>query len=129
MNTTRFMPNMNARGASLVEVLVGIVVLTITLLGLSGATALGFRQTYRGRMEMQEWAAVQRVVDSLVVVTADSAGWVNVAAGSDTLQGYALNWTVSGADPKQINLIVEPPSATALSRADTLVLYVSNPTP
>ncbi len=120
-------PAANTRGGSLVEAMVGIVVLAVTLLSLASGAALGLRQTSRGRAEMQQWAAIQSVVDSLVAIGADSAGWANAAAGSGTVNGYPVSWSVTAGNPKRIDLVLQRLSAGSLQLADTLVFYVARP--
>ena len=110
------------RGVSLIEVMVGMVMLTSTLLGLAGATGLALQTTIRGRQDIQLWAAVQWKADSLV-----SSGWGNVTNGSDTVHGYPMSWTVSGTDLERIDLLVDYPSQiTGAARQDTLILYLTN---
>ncbi len=110
------------RGVSLIEVMVAMVMLTSAVLGLAAAAGLAVRTTIRGRQDIQLWAAVQWKADSLV-----SLGWGNVTSGSDTFQGYPMSWTVSGANPERIDLLVDHASLTtgAMIR-DTLILYLTN---
>lgn len=110
------------RGVSLVEVMIGMVILTSALLGLIGASGLALQTTIRGRQDLQMWAAVQWKADSLV-----SLGWGNVSSGSDMVQGFPMSWTVSGTDLEQIDLLVDHTSlGTGAARQDTLVLYLTN---
>lgn len=120
-------PGANARGGSLVEVMVGVVLLAVTLLSLGGAAALGLRQTSRGRAEMHQWAAVQAVVDSLVAAGADSAGWANAAGGAGSVNAYPVTWAISGSNPKRVDLVIQRPSSTGLTVSDTLVFYLARP--
>ncbi len=110
------------RGISLIEVMIAMVILTVAILGFSSATGLALRTTNRGRQEIQLWAAVQWKADSLTAV-----GWGNVTAGSDTVNGYPMSWTVSGTNVEQIDLSVDHPSLTtgAMVR-NTLTLYLTN---
>lgn len=111
------------RGVALVEVLVGIILLSVVLLGLAAAAAHAIRQTTRGRQDLQIWAAVQRTADSLVLV-----GWGNVTTGSGVTQGHKMWWTVTGTDPERIDLEVERQNlTTGQAVRDTLVLYLTDP--
>ncbi len=112
------------RGFSLIEVVIGMVILSTALLGLSGAAGLALQTTVRGRQEIQMWAAVQWKADSLI-----SLGWGNVATGSDTVNGYPVAWTVSGTGTnlEQIDLSVDHASlATGAMIRNTLTLYLTN---
>ncbi len=110
------------RGFSLIEIIIGMVILTTALLGLSSAAGLALQTTMRGRQEIQMWAAVQWKADSLI-----SLGWGNVATGADTVNGYPMSWTVSGTDLEQIDLSLDHPSvATGAMIRNTLTLYLTN---
>jgi Tfp pilus assembly protein PilV len=112
------------RGMSLVEVLLGVMLLSVVLLGLAGAGAYAARMSYRGRLDMRLGAAEQWAADSL-----RSAGWSKVQTGSGTVQGYPITWTVSGTNPKTVKLVAQWVSATRKTVKDTVVLFVANPTP
>jgi len=109
------------RGASLIEVMVAMVVLTSALLGLAGAAGVALRSTIQGRQDLQLWAAVQWTADSLF-----SVGAGNVTNGSDVVQGRGVSWTVSGADPLRIELLVDRPNRNAQTVQDTVLLYLGS---
>ncbi len=102
--------------------MVGMVTLTSALLGLASAAGLALRTTARAGEDLQLWVAVQWTADSLV-----STGAGNVANGSGVVQGRTVSWTVSGADPQRIDLVVNRRRMTDLVIVkDTLELYLSN---
>ncbi len=108
---------LNELGVSLVEVIVGMVILTSAVMSLAGAAGLAMRITARGREDIQLWAAVQWKADSLV-----SLGLVT--NGSDTVHGYPMSWTVTG---NQIELLVDHGGlTTGVTIRDTLILYLTN---
>lgn len=112
---------LNERGVSLVEVIVGMLILASGVMSLASAAGLAMRTTVRGRQDMHLWAAVQWKADSLV-----SLGWGNVTNGSDTVHGYPMSWTVSGTDLQQIELLTDHASlTTGATMRDTLVLYLA----
>ncbi|MGD2154153.1 MAG: hypothetical protein PVG79_12855 [Gemmatimonadales bacterium] len=109
-------------GVSLIEVLIGVIILTLALLGLAAAGGVAARQVYMGRVDMARWVAVQQQLETLV-----AAGYDSVSAGSDTVQGYPMSWTVSGDDPKQITLVLERENHRGQTVTDTVVTYMANP--
>ncbi len=110
------------RGVSLLEVMVGLVMLTTALLALATAAGLALRTTARAGEDLQLWAAAQWTADSLV-----SMGAGNVVNGSGVVQGRTVSWTVSGTDPQRIDLVVDRRRMTDLVIVkDTLVLYLTN---
>ncbi len=117
----------NERGVSLIEVMIGMVILTTALMSLAGSASLALRTTIRGRQDLEMWAAVQRKGDSLVAMGAG-----NITAGSDVVGGRPISWTVGawtagGLNPQRIDLIVDRAAMVNLSIVkDTVVLYVSN---
>jgi prepilin-type N-terminal cleavage/methylation domain-containing protein len=118
---------LNARGVTLVEVMVGLIILAVGLMSLISATFLSMRQTTRARDDVKYWADVQQVLDSLM-----AKGWNNVTAGSTTVRGRAITWTVSaaGSNPRQVTLIAQRYGYQQMHTLtpDTLVVYLSNPT-
>jgi prepilin-type N-terminal cleavage/methylation domain-containing protein len=112
------------QGVSLVEVLIGIVILAIALLGLAAAGGVAARQVYTGRVDMARWAALQQQLESVI-----ARGYDSVTAGSATVQGYPMSWTVAGTNPKQITLVMTRQDARGQLRYDTLVTFLSDPTP
>lgn len=110
------------RGASLIEVMVGMLMLASGLLALATAAGLALRTTARAGEDVQLWAAVQWTADSLV-----SMGAGNVVNGSGVVQGRTVSWTVSGTDPQRIDLVADRRRMTDLVIVkDTLVLYLTN---
>jgi prepilin-type N-terminal cleavage/methylation domain-containing protein len=120
-------PQSTERGMSLIEVMVGLVVMAVGLMSLMPATFLAMRQTARAKDDVTYWADVQQVTDSLI-----AKGWNNVAAGSTSVRGRAISWTVSasGANAQQITLIAPRYGYTQarILTQDTLVVYLSNRT-
>jgi type II secretory pathway pseudopilin PulG len=116
------------RGFSLIEVIVGIVMMTAALLGLAAAAAVGLRQTSRAREDSQYWGDAQRVIDSLI-----SRGFNQSSTGSATVNGRTIEWIVgSGATaPQQIKIVVWRKGYTNrfTTVKDTVVLYLSRTTP
>jgi Tfp pilus assembly protein PilV len=107
-------------GVSLIEVILGLVILAIALLGLAAAGVVAARLVHMGREDMHMWAAVQEQVETFV-----SQGYANVLDGSGVAQGYAMSWTVSGQDPKQIELVTQHENRSHKMVADTLYVFLS----
>src|SRR5438874_12270732 len=116
---------MNARGFSLVEALVGIIVLAIGLLSPAGAASLGLTQMTRARQDMQYFADVQQEMDSLV-----NRGWGKVSSGSTTIRGRQMTWTVTTLSPNSqvLKFAVRCRWYQNINywSADTLVVYLAN---
>ncbi|MGD2154066.1 MAG: prepilin-type N-terminal cleavage/methylation domain-containing protein [Gemmatimonadales bacterium] len=110
------------RGVSLVEILIGIVILTVALLGLAAAGGVAAQQVYQGRQDMHRWVALQQQLETLV-----ATGYDSLSAGSATVQGYPMSWAVSGTDPKQITLVMERENFAGLMVEDTVTTYLANP--
>jgi len=115
------------RGFSVVEAIVGIVMLSIGLIGLAKSSALGFSQVTRARQDMQYAAEVQQVMDSL-----RSRGYGLVASGSVAIRGRAVWWTVTSptATSQLVTLVAQRWGYQNMTRTvqDTLLLYLANRT-
>ena len=115
----RALPRLAAeRGMSLIEVLVGVIVLSIGLIGVALSGSVANRQMRTGRTDMSAWAAVQQQAEILM-----RQGFKNVKTDSSVVLGYPLNWTVSGTDPKQAVLVMKRTTPTGALVRDTLILY------
>jgi prepilin-type N-terminal cleavage/methylation domain-containing protein len=116
----------NRNGFSLVEVLVSVTLLSLVLMGLSGAAALGLSQMGKARQDLQYSADVQQVTDSLI-----AKGYKNVADGSTTIRGRSVSWTVTTVNAKsqQLALIAQRRGLvnTSTMYADTITVYLADP--
>lgn len=113
-------------GFSLVEVLVGMTLLSFVMMSLAGAATLGLSQMGKARQDLQYSADVQQVTDSLV-----AKGWNKVTDGSASIRGRSVAWTVStiNAKSQRVSLIVQRrgQANTSYVYSDTVTLYLSNP--
>jgi Tfp pilus assembly protein PilV len=111
-------------GLSLVEILVGVVILAVALLGLAAAGGVAARQLYWGRQDMHRWVALQQQLETLV-----AQGYDSVATDSAVVQGYPMRWEVTGTNPKQILLMMQRQNLQGVWVEDTLVTYLADPSP
>ncbi|HEY3744989.1 MAG TPA: prepilin-type N-terminal cleavage/methylation domain-containing protein [Gemmatimonadaceae bacterium] len=115
----------NRDGFSLVEVIVSVTLLSLVLLGLSGAAALGLSQMGKAKQDLQYSADVQQVTDSLI-----AKGYQNVANGSATIRGRSVSWTITTVNSKSQKLaliaqrrgLVNP----GTMYADTITVYLAD---
>ena len=124
MKNPKSMVMSDRRGFSLVEVMVGMVILTITLLSLASSAALAARTTARAGQDLNLNAVVQWKVDSL-----GAAGYANVVSGSDTVDGHLIYWfTVSSGNPKLIFVVYERLNLSpGLYVSDWFPYYIAKP--
>jgi prepilin-type N-terminal cleavage/methylation domain-containing protein len=113
-------------GFSIVEVLVSMTLLSVVLMSMSGAAALGLSQMSKARQDLQYAADLQQVADSLV-----AKGYPNVTTGSTNVRGRVISWTVSTVNAKsqKINLIAQRRGLanTNVILSDTVTLYLADP--
>lgn len=110
------------RGFSLVEILISLLIFSVALLGLCAAGSVAARQVYMGRQDMARWSAVQEQIESLM-----SQGYDGVTSSTATVQGYPMTWTVSGTDPKRIELTLERANYLGQTVQDTFVTFLADP--
>jgi len=108
-------------GHSLVEILVALVMFTITLLSLAAGSLLGARTMSTSKAYAVGTMAAQTTLDSL-----RSLGWTNLAglSGSYTTQGHAVTWAVTGTNPRKITVAVVRRTIPTV-KSDTFVTYVA----
>ena len=111
----------DARGISVIEVMVALLIFTLAILSLASAGFVASQTLRSGRSYMGAWAAAQSKLDSLT-----AAGWTALGgtSGVDTLQGYPVTWNVQGGNPRRVILVVER-SVSGKVFADTFVTYVA----
>ncbi len=111
----------NARGVSIIEVIVALFIFTIVVLGLA-ASGLVASQTLRsGRSFIASSAVAQTKLDSLTAM-----GWDSIAgaSGTDNVQGFPVSWNVLGTNPRRVIVVVQRTAPTGVF-ADTFVTYVA----
>ncbi len=112
----------DTRGISLVEVLVALIIFSVVIVGLSSVGLVSTRTLRAGDSYAGASIAAQSKLDSL-----RSAGWVALTdglTGSDTVEGYAVSWSVAGDDPRKVTLVVAR-SVMGMIYPDTFVTYVA----
>lgn len=118
-------PTNSRQGFTLVEVLVAMILLSVAMMSLAGAAALGLSQLGKARQDLEYAADVQQVTDSLV-----GAGWSNVSNGSGTVRGRPVNWTVTTLSPnsQRVDVMVlrRGQAQTTLTYTDTVTVYLAN---
>ena len=94
------------KGFTLVEVIVSILILSIGVVGLAGATAHIVRQVTLGDLMTERSVAFQTTIDRLQSLPYDSVG-----SGSDSVGIYALRWvsTPDGPQSKTVRIWTEGP--------------------
>jgi len=113
-------------GFSLIEILVSVSLLSLVLMGLSGATALGLSQMANARQDLQYSADVQQVTDSLI-----AKGYQNVTSGSATIRGRSMAWTITTVNAKsqKIALVAQRRGLAdaSIMYADTITVFLADP--
>jgi prepilin-type N-terminal cleavage/methylation domain-containing protein len=113
-------------GFSLIEVLISMSMLTVAMMGLASAATLGLSQMGKARQDLQYSADVQQIADSLV-----AKGWTNVTAGSATIRGRSVSWTVTtlNAKSQKLNIVAQRRGLAnaAVIYSDTVTVYLADP--
>jgi Tfp pilus assembly protein PilV len=108
-------------GISLVEVIVALVLLAAGLLAVTSAGSAVISQLKVAQSEVELWAALQSVGDSL-----QQLGHGNVTDGSRALDGYNFTWAVDSTLPN-LDLVTIAGSVTEpVLRADTMLIYLAD---
>jgi Tfp pilus assembly protein PilV len=125
---------MARRGVSLVEVLIGVTLLSVALLGLSVAASAGLKQHSRSRDDTQYWGDAQLILDSLV---ARGFG-LGATTDSTVVNTRKVKWIVASpaSAPQKITLIVwrkgyqlTARNVASASVPDTIVYYLARRRP
>ena len=108
-------------GISLLEVLMALLIFTIGALAAVQQSLTARQQARAGEYITEAAAAAQYQMETLRSIPYDS-----LSSGSDTVWGFPLTWTISGATPKVALLTVERPTVLGGVTVDTFVTYVDS---
>ncbi len=108
-------------GVSIVEVLVALLVFTIGALAATQHSITARQQARAAEIITESAAAAQYQMETLRSLPRDS-----LVSGSDTVWGFPISWTVTGAAPKVVVLAVERPRVLGGVTVDTFVTYHAN---
>ena len=110
------------RGISLVEVLVAIIILGGALASIAAAGGHAARQVAGSRRDLNVSAAVQSQMETLRTRGYKGISSGNTSADTAVVNGYWMEWTVSGEDPKEVVLEVHWTNRAGTAVRDTVIL-------
>ena len=126
-------------GFSIVEILVGMSLMSVVMMGLAGAATAGLAQMAKARQDLQYAADVQQVADSLVAKgscgSASGQTWTQtcgtrVVDGSATIRGRSVSWTVANVNAKsqKVTIVAQRrgQANTSTVYSDTVTLYLAD---
>ncbi len=110
MNGTLERLENDRQGGSLVEVVVAMVLLTVSLLGMAGGAAVATRQLVTADLKTERATVRQNTLERLRALPFDS-----VVDGSDELGAFNVSWTVTagGLRSKLVTLTTLGPGIQA----------------
>ncbi len=111
-------------GISIVELVCALFVFSVALIGLTSAGVIAGGNIRAGAADVRAAMAVRYQMEQLT-----RQGYDSLTAGSDTVQGLAMSWDVTGTNPKRLILVVQRNDGSGGARPDTFVTYVADPTP
>lgn len=102
--------NDDRAGFSLVELIVAILILAVGVLALAGSTAFVIRTVTVSDLNTQRAAALQTAVETL-----RAQPFTSLAAGSDTIAPFVVDWSVStsGYNARIIEFVTTGPGLQA----------------
>ena len=108
-------------GSSLVELVVAITLFSLVVLGMVQMAMVSRTLTRAGELKARMWSVASQQMEELRLTPFD-----DLASGSDSVQGFPVKWTVTGAEPKEVTLVIQRPDVLETSAADTFVMLVSD---
>jgi Tfp pilus assembly protein PilV len=110
---------LDARGISVVELLVGVVLLAVVVVSLAGASMYASRMLTRSQVSMESTEFQQSELERILAVPYDS-----LASGSRATEVGESEWTVTDLGThRRILLITHYAPTSAISVKDTLVAF------
>ena len=108
-------------GGSLVELVVAIVIFAVAVLGMVEMSLVANQLGRTGEIHTDMWTVAQLQFEKMRNDDFDS-----LAAGSDTIRGYPVSWTVAGTEPKTVTLQVTRPDLLGGTAVDSFVVVVAD---
>lgn len=97
------------RGFTIVEIVLALILLTVSVLGLAGTTTWVVRQTTLGQVTSERTVALQSTIEQLRAMPYDS-----VMDGSSTEGQFAVRWFVTtDSRSKRVELVTTGPGLTS----------------
>ena len=111
------------QGVTIIETLVGLLILTVAVMGLAMTSGWAGRITATSRRDLQWWAALQWKADSLSALDPDS-----ISRGEDVVNGYTVKWRIRRDGVRRVLVWVEGQSIlnAYADVGDTLVVYLGS---
>ena len=110
---------LDARGISVVELMVGVVLLSVVVLSLAAASLYSSRTLARARVQLQAAEFTQSELEKVLAVPYD-----NLVDGSRTTEVGSSSWTIEDRyTHRQILLVTDYNPTEAISVTDTVVAY------
>ena len=111
---------MSKQGFSMIEVIISALIMAILMGGLISAGMVAADQLRVSRTDLDVWQASTDQMELLMAQDYDS-----VVSGNDTINGMGVSWNVTGANPKQVLLVIDRPAFRGGIRPDTFVTYIA----
>lgn len=105
-----------------IEVVVALVILSTVLLGIAATTSTAAKSLTAGQRQVENAAAIQYQAELLLALPFDS-----LASGSANVQGIPCKWSVTGTNPKSIQLVATVTNGLGDVVPDTVTLVRSDP--
>lgn len=119
MNTLIRRPD--STGSSFLEVLIATSILGVAVIGISAVGLVATSQTRHSQVDNAVQSSVQYQMEKVAAL-----GYDNLVAGSDTVGGYPMAWSIVGTSPKKIILTIENENWSGTAVTDTFVTYVAD---
>ena len=114
---------MNDRqGFTLVEITVALVIFSIMMGGLMSASLVASKQLRMGQSDAQVWQVATTQMEKLIAF-----GYDSIKNGKDTIQGYPVDWKITGNSPKRIFVTIDRRSIHGSWRSESFETYLRDP--
>jgi Tfp pilus assembly protein PilV len=105
-----------------IEVVVSLVILSTVLLGIAATTSTAAKSLTSGQRQVENSAAIQYQAEVLLSVPFDS-----LVNGTAKVQDIPFRWTVTGTNPKSVQLVATVTNGFGDVVPDTVTLVRTDP--
>ena len=110
------------QGFTLVEIIVALVIFSIMMGGLMSAGLVASNQLKVGQSDVEVWEVATYQMEKLIAI-----GYDSIKNGTDTIQGYPVDWTINGNSPKRIFVTIDRKNIQGQWKTESFETYLMDP--
>ncbi len=110
------------KGFTLVEIIIAVLIFSFMMGGLMSAGLVASNQLKIGQRDVEVWEVATYQMEKLIAL-----GYDSIKPGTDTIQGYPVDWKINGSSPKRIFITIDRKTIHGNWRSESFETYLRDP--